>query len=309
MGRALPAQISRRWRPLPVLGHMAFPPSHPDPECRGKVRALVSLQEKKPKPHRSPRIPPAGLTHLAEPPLSLPKPSVLGILPGLSQPPCYRPASVPTLRHRGGGCRGCSPPSSLPGAPAAQGAAGGGRQPRSQPPRGKGAEYGAWGASAPGSTLPVPAKALRQPGAELAPARTPPRPPWPWAAACGPGPGMRRSAEALHAASTSQAMSLGHVALGRLEGRILATSFSGGSAAVMINPCCVNRSVLQPFSSQFPALENAPLPTTSHARGPIPTVAQGKSPRAGQAGAGDLGSGHGSGQDLARPWLLGPSPF
>ena len=127
---------------------------------------------------------------------------------------------------------------------------------------------GARGASVPGSTLPVLAKALWHPGADLAPARTPPRPPWPWAAACGPGPGVGRSAEALHAASVSPAVSLGHVALGWLEGRILATSFSGGSAAVMINPRCVNRSVLQPFSSRFPALENAPLPPTSHARGP-----------------------------------------
>lgn len=36
----------------------------------------------------------------------------------------------------------------------------------------------------------------------------------------------------------------------------------------MINPRCVNRSILQPFSSWFPALENASLPLTSHTCGP-----------------------------------------
>lgn len=53
----------------------------------------------------------------------------------------------------------------------------------------------------------------------------------------------------------------------------------------MINPRCVTPSILQPFSSQFPALENAPFPPPSHTRGP----AQGKCPRAG-AGAGARGT-------------------
>lgn len=79
-----------------------------------------------PNPTAAPGFPrlPAGLTHPAEPPLSLPKPPVLGILPSLSQPPCYCPtSSVPTSRR---GLQGLPPrPSSLPGAPAAGGAAGG----------------------------------------------------------------------------------------------------------------------------------------------------------------------------------------
>lgn len=94
-GLGAAGRISRRCRPLPALGHTVFPRSHPDPKMQGK--GLSSPQEKQkrttkknpnPKPAAAPGFPwlPAALTHLAEPPLSLPKPAVLRLLPGLSQP-------------------------------------------------------------------------------------------------------------------------------------------------------------------------------------------------------------------------------
>lgn len=227
-GRALPGQISRCWRPIAVLGHMAFPLSHPDPECRGKVRTLLSLQEKKqnPKPHRSPRIPPAP-SWTDSSGRAAPFPAQTR---GGARDPAQPLAAALLLPHVLGahvaasrrGLQGLPPaPRPCRGHPLLGVLREGGRQPPLTAPR------GVWGPSAPGSTLPVPDKVSRHPGADVAPARTPPRPPWPWAAACGPGPGVGRSAEAPYAASTSPAVSLGHVALGWLEGRILATSFSG----------------------------------------------------------------------------------
>lgn len=272
---------------------------------RGKKKTKTKTKQN-PKPHRSPRIPPA--------PRQADSPGTAASFPAqtrCARHPAWPRAAALLLPHvldAHPATSGLPPtPHCCPGAPPAQGAVGGGRQPRSQPPQDLGEPRCRQHPA-------CPAKASRHRGAGLAPARTPPRPPWPWAAACGPGCGVGRSAEALRGASRSPAASLGHVALGWLEGRILATSFSdgGGSAAVMINPRRVNRSVLQPFflwvSSAGKCFFSTDLPRTWPPRWERGR-AQGKSPRAAQAGAGDPGSGHDSGQDLARPWLLGPGSF
>lgn len=59
-GRVLPGQISRCWRPsLPLAAwHFPVPPS---PECRRKVPALLSLQEKQPQTPPQPQEAPLPL--------------------------------------------------------------------------------------------------------------------------------------------------------------------------------------------------------------------------------------------------------
>lgn len=59
-GRVLPGQISRCWRPSLRLAAWHFPVP-PSPECRRKVPALLSLQEKQPQTPPQPQEAPLPL--------------------------------------------------------------------------------------------------------------------------------------------------------------------------------------------------------------------------------------------------------
>lgn len=163
---------------LPALGRVAFPrPTQSRMQAKGSSSPLPAGKTT-PNPTAAPGSPaPTGLTHPAEPPLSLPKPRRVGDRACLS---CCPAPSVPTLGHQGGGTEA---------APTAH--------------------------TARGSRMwqQLPRDAGQLPGCRAAPLP----PPSPLALAWE---GQRR----LHTLPAQPGVSLGHAALGQLEGRILTAS-------------------------------------------------------------------------------------
>lgn len=161
---------------LPAFGRVAFPrPTQSRMQAKGSSSPL-SAGKTTPNPTAAPGSPaPAGLTHPAEPPLSLPKPWRVG---DPACPSCCPAPAVPTLRHRGGGT------GAAPAPPTA-------RELQDE-------------AAAP--------RSVETPGCQAAPWLSPRLwvqtwpPPTPRATAAAAGPGVGRSAEAPHAASTARSV-------------------------------------------------------------------------------------------------------